>query len=397
MSSLAQIIAVTALNLRTLSQRRGNSLVIVLGIAGVVAVLISVLSMTTGFRRTMAAGAQPDRAIVLTRGAESESASALSRESVLAIAAAPGILRNSDGKPLLSAELLAMAPVTRKADGADAFVTLRGVGPQAFGVRNELRLVRGRMLRPGVRELLAGTAARMQFAGLDVGDVVRLGDSDWTVVGNFTSGGSSHDSSLLVDADTMQSAYRVKVFNSVTVRLASPDAFSAFKDAITAMPGVIAEARREADYVASAALPLNRMLNFVAYAIGGIMAIGALFGALNTMYSAVSTRSVEIATLRAIGFSGSAVVVSVFVEASLLALAGAALGVLLVYAGFDGRVVSTVGDTVGNNPQLVYALSVTPALMATGVALACVIGLAGGLFPAVRAARLAVAVALRAR
>ena len=397
MSSVTQIVAVTALNLRALAQRRGNSLVVVLGIAGVVAVLISALSMTSGFRRTMSAGGQPDRAVVITRGADSQIASSLSRDDVLQIASAPGIRRSADDKPQLSAELVMMAPVIRKSDGADAFVALHGVGPQGFEVRSDLHLLEGRLPRSGLREVLAGRAAKAQFVGLDLGENVRLGDGDWAVVGVFDSNGSSLESALIVDADTMLSAYRLKAFNTVLVKLSSPAAFGPFKDALAAMPGLVVETQREPDYLASASAPFNRMLNLVAYAVGGIMAVGALFGALNTMYSAVNMRSAEIATLRAIGFSGNAVVVSVFVEALMLALVGAALGVLLVYVGFNGRTISTVGDTVGYNPQIIYPLSITADLVLIGVALACAVGFLGGLFPAVRAARLPVATALRAK
>ncbi len=376
-------------------QRRGSSLVIVIGIAGVVAVLISVLSMTTGFRRTMTAGAQPDRAIVLTRGAEAEYLSGLSIENVTGHRCR---FRHRT-RPRGQAGLICRDSRSRS---SGALIRRRrcvrdtaGVGPDVLNVRREMKLISGRMFEPGLREVLAGKGAQSQFVNLQIGESVRLGDGDWKVVGHFASDESALESSLLVDAQTMQSAYRQKHFNTVTVRLTSPAAFTAFKDAITSTPGLVAEARREADFVQSSSQPLNRMLNLVAYAIGAIMAIGALFGALNTMYSAVSTRSVEIATLRALGFGPAAVVTSVFVEALLLALAGAVLGVVLVYIGLDGRVVSTIGDSIGNNPQLVYSLSVTPGLVATGVAIACVIGLAGGLYPAVRAARLPVATALR--
>jgi putative ABC transport system permease protein len=397
MKSVAQIIAVTALNLRALTQRRGNSLVIVLGTAGVVAVLISVLSMTSGFRRTVEAGGQPDRVVVQTRGAYSDVMSAISRDNVRVIASAPGIRKSADGKPLLSTEVVMMAPVIRKSDGSDAFVTLRGVGELGFLVRDDLQLLAGRLPRPGVREVVVGASARRQFAGLEPGNEVRLGDGDWSVVGVFTSDGSAHESTVIADSETMLSAYRLNVFNIVVVRLDSADSFTAFKDSLTAIPGLSLEALREPDYLAAASLPVNRMLNLVAYTIGAIMAVGALFGALNTMYSAVSVRSAEIATLRAIGFNGTAVGVSVLVEALILALAGAALGVLLVYVGFSGRVISTTGSMVGNNVQVIFSLAITTHLVLTGIALACAVGLLGGLFPAVRAARQPVATALRAK
>jgi putative ABC transport system permease protein len=397
MKTVAQMLAVTALNLRALAQRRGNSLVIVLGTAGVVAVLISVLSMSSGFRRTIEGGGQPDRAIVQSRGVFSDVLSAISRENVRAIAGASGISQSADGKPLLSAEVVMMAPVIRKSDGSDAFVTLRGVGEQGFLVRNDLHLVAGRLPRSGIREVIVGAGARAQFSGLDLGDRVQLGDGDWAVVGVFASNGSAHESSVIADAETMVSAYRLQVFNIVVVRLASVDSLTQLKDSLAAIPGLDVQVVREPDYLAAASLPINRMINLVAYAIGAIMAVGALFGALNTMYSAVSVRSAEIATLRAIGFNGSAVVASVLVESLILALAGAAVGVVLAYAMLNGRVISTTGSMLGNNTQVIYALSITTDLVLVGVALACAVGFLGGLFPAVRAARLPVATALRAK
>ncbi len=266
-----------------------------------------------------------------------------------------------------------------------------------FAVRDDLHLLAGRWPRPGVREVVVGVAARKQFAGLELGDEVGLGDGDWTVVGTFETQGSAHESTLIADTEAMLSAYRLKAFNIVVVRLASLDSLAVFRDSLAATPGLVVDVLPEPEYLESQSLAFSRLLNFVAYAIGGIMAVGALFGALNTMYSAVSTRSAEIATLRAIGFSGSAVVVSVFVEALVLALVGAGLGVLLVYAGFNGHTISTVANTVGNDAQVVFSLSITTDLVLIGVALACAVGFLGGLFPAVRAARLPVATALRAK
>ncbi|MEJ1965174.1 MAG: ABC transporter permease [Gammaproteobacteria bacterium] len=397
MKTLPQIIAVTSLNLRAIAQRRGNSLVIVLGTAGVVAVMVAVLSMTSGFLRTMSAGGEQDRVVLQTRGAYSEGMSSLSRENVKSIELAPGIRKGADGKALVSAELVTLMPVIRKSDGEDAFVNLRGIEPQGFALRPELRLIAGRLPRSGVREVVVGAAAQKQFAGLEPGDEVRSGDGDWTVVGVFQSGGSAYESTLIADAEAMLSAYRLTTFNTVIVRLASADSFDVFRDAITAIPGLTVDVQREPDYLAAASEPFRKLLNLVACALGGIMAVGALFGALNTMYSAVSMRSAEIATLRAIGFGGSAVVTSVFVEALLLALLGAAIGVLLVYVGFDGRTISTVGNYIGNSPQIVYSLSISPHLALIGILFACGVGLLGGLFPAVRAARLPVAAALRAK
>jgi putative ABC transport system permease protein len=395
MSIKTQIAAVTLLNLRTIPQRLGNSLVIVIGIAGVVAVLIAVLAVVSGFRQTISNTGRADRAIVLTRGATSESASSIARESLIAIASAPGVASNAAGKPLVSAELLAMALLTKKADGSDAFVTVRGVGPEAFGIRREMRLVEGRMFQPGLRELIVGKSAQIQFSGLTVGDRVRLSDGEWAVVGVFSSGGDSRESELFADSGSLLSAYRRNAFNSVTVQLASERSLASFKDALMQNPQLVVDIWREDEYFSSLSQPLNRVLKLIAYGIGFIMSIGAVFGALNTMHFAVRARSVEIATLRAIGFGGVAIVVSILVEAVLLAQVGAMLGVLIVYLGFDGRTISTIGDTVGNNPQLVYSLAIEPGLAMLGIALACAIGLVGGLLPALRAAQVPLARALR--
>ena len=395
MSIATQISAVTVMNLRTLPQRAGNSLVIVTGIAGVVGVLVAVLAISSGFMRTIAMTGRADRAILLTRGAPSEAASSVSRESLVAITSAPGIARAADGKPLVSAEIIEMALLSKKSDGSDAFVTLRGIGPEGFAVRRELRLVAGRMFRPGMRELLVGKAAQLQFAGLRIGDSVRLSDGAWTVVGVFSSDGNSHESELLCDAEVMLSAYRRNAFNSATALLGTEQAFEPFKADLMANPQLVIDVWREQEFFASQSQPLNRMLALVAYGLGGIMAIGAVFAALNTMYFAVRARSTEIATLRAIGFGGSGIVISVLVESVLLALVGAGVGVAVVFVLFDGQTISTIGDTVGNNPQLVYSLAITPALVLAGATLGCVIGLVGGLFPAIRAATLPVAAALR--
>jgi putative ABC transport system permease protein len=394
MSAITQIAAVSLLNLRNIPQRIGTSLVIVIGIAGVVAVLISVLSMSIGFRKTIDNSARADRAIVLSQGADSEAGSSLSRANVLSIVDTPGIKKDISGKPIVSAEILIAAPVARKGDQAEAYVTLRGVGPKAFALRPEFKLVAGRMFQPAVHELLVGKSALAQFSGLEVGDHITLREGEWTVVGVFTSEGNSHESELIADADTVVSAYAWNFYNSLTVQLDSPESLGAFKDALTTNPALVIDVKSEPEYFATVSKPLNRMLNLVAYTIGGIMAIGALFGALNTMYSAVSSRSTEIAMLRAIGFGGGAVVVSVLIEALALALLGAVIGVVLAYFGFNGHAISTIGGTVGNS-QLVYSLTVSPALIAMGMALACTIGFVGGIFPAIRAARLPVAAALR--
>jgi len=249
------------------------------------------------------------------------------------------------------------------------------------------------MFQRGLRELIVGRGAEAQFKGLDVGSHIALRGSDWTIVGAFTSHGDSHESELLADAETVLSAYRRNLFQSVVVLLDSRDSFDTFKSALTTNPQLSVAVMRERDYYALQSQRMSTLLAFVAYVVGGIMAVGALFGALNTMYSAVSVRSREIATLRAIGFGAAAVVLSVLIEAMLLSVMGALIGAGLAWLFFNGNVVSTLGS---NFTQVVFRLAVTPALVVLGVLWACAIGLIGGLFPAIRAARLPVATALRA-
>jgi putative ABC transport system permease protein len=394
MRALAQVVAVTAVGLRSIPYRLGNSLVIVIGIAAVVAVLISVLAMSAGFQRTALGGARPDRAIVLSRGAESESTSSLSRDNVAAVLAAPGIRKGVDGKPIASAEVVLVAPVARKSTGVDAYVTLRGVGEQHFDLRRELQLVSGRMFNPGLHELIVGQAALAQFAGLEVGNSIRLHDGEWTIVGVFAGGDSVRESEVLSDAQTVLSSYKLDTFSSVSVLLADARSLATFKDALSFRPGLSVQVLSEPQYLAMVSRSINRLLRVVAYAIGTIMAIGALFGALNTMYSAVASRSSEIATLRALGFNSNTVLVAILIEALLLAALGAGAGIAIAYLGFDGRAISTLGGSRWDS-QVVYSLTITPALVAIATAVACGIGLLGGLFPAFRAAHASVVESLR--
>lgn len=390
---MRQIIAVTAATLRNVPNRLGSSIVVVIGITGVVAVLLSVLALANGFRNTIENTSSADRAIVLSRGAESEAGSNIARAWVTLIADAPGIARR-DGSALASAETLVTAPIARKSDGLDAYVTLRGVGPNGLAVRPEIKLIAGRTFQPAVHELIVGKAAHSRFAGLELGNRISLQGGDWTVVGIFESGGNAHESSLLADSETVVSAYRMQTFQSVSVKLESPEKFAAFKDALTKNPTLDVDVWRESEYVAKVSRPLHHMLNFVAFFIGGIMAVGALFGALNTMYSAVSSRSSEIATLRAMGFNRSTVVISILVEALSLCAIGATLGALIAFEFFNGHAVSTIGG-MANGSQLVYELKITPATVALAVGVALSLGLLGGLFPAIRAIRMPIPSALR--
>jgi putative ABC transport system permease protein len=393
MSSLRQISLISAMNLRSVPQRLGTSLVIVIGIAGVVAVMLSVLAMSMGIMKTLSDTGRDDRAVVLRSGSAAELASALSRDQGNTIMDAPGVKRDAEGKPIASAETITVVDLPTAGGDSWANVTVRGVGPKLFEVRPEVKIVQGRMFRPAVHELVVGTRAITQFPSLALGKSIRFTGGQWDIVGVFESDGGRHESEIFGDAETVMSAVRRNGYQPVTVLLESRDSFDAFKNALTTNPTLSVDVKRESDYLAEQSRPIARVLSIIAYVVGGIMAVGALFGALNTMYSAVSARGKEIATLRALGFGATPVVISVFVEAVMLALLGGALGCLAAWLFFDGNIVSTSGGQVA---QIVFALTLTPGLMAVGVIWAFAIGIIGGLFPAVRAARLPVATALRA-
>jgi putative ABC transport system permease protein len=388
-----QITAVIGMSLQTLPQRIGASSVIVIGIAGVVAVLVSVLAMGAGFRHTLADSGRADRVIILRGGSDAELNSNLTRSDVDTISNAPGLAKDSGGKALLSSELVTVVNVPKLDTGTDANVTLRGVGLKLTEVRPELKIVAGRMFRPAVRELIAGAGAAKQFRGLTVGSVLHLRNADWSVTGVFTSNGDVHESELLADVDTVGSSIERNGYSSAVGLLTGAAEFGRFKDALTTDPQLKVDVQREPDYYAAQSKALTKAINIVGKTVAIIMAIGAMFGALNSMYSAVAARGLEIATLRAIGFGALPVLVSVMIEALLLSLLGGIIGASLAWLFFNGHSVSTLG---GAFAQVVFQLTVTRALIITGIVWACVIGLVGGLFPALRAARLPVAEALRA-
>jgi putative ABC transport system permease protein len=390
---LKQLLAVILMSLQTLPQRIGASSVIVIGIAGVVAVLISVLAMGVGFRHTLADSSRADRVIIIRGGSDTELSSNLTRSDVDIVANAPGLAKGSRGEPLLSNEIVTVVNVPKVDTGTDANVTLRGVGLKLTEVRPELKVISGGMFRPAVRQLIAGAGAAKQFRGLVVGNVLHLRNADWTVTGVFTSNGDVHESELLADVDTVGSSIERPGYSSVVALLSSPADFDTFKAALTTDPQLKVSVQRETDYYAAQSKQLTQTINIVGNTVAIIMAIGAMFGALNTMYSAVAARGLEIATLRAIGFGASPVLVSVMIEALLLSLFGGIIGASLAWLFFNGHSVSTLG---GAFAQVVFKLRVTQSLIVTGIIWACIIGLLGGFFPALRAARLPVAEALRA-
>jgi len=390
---LSQVVTVTGLNLRTVGQRLGASLAAAVGVAGVVAVFVTTLSIAEGFRRTLVSSASPDTAIVLRSGSDSEMMSGLQREMTNIIAEKPGVARNAQG-PVASAELYVVADIPKKSTGTDANVPLRGVQPAAFEVRRELKIVQGRRFEPGRAEVIVGKAASQEFAGLDLGSKLHFGESEWTVVGIFTAGGSVAESEIWCDVGVLQPAYkRGTSFQAVYAKLQSPQAFDDFKDNLTRDPRLDVKVIREADYYAEQTRTINGIITGLGYLIAVLMAVGAVFGAINTMYSAVASRTREIATLRALGFRGGPVVISVLAESLLLALAGGILGAAISYFAFNGFQTATMNWS--SFSQVAFSFAVTPRLLVQGLVYSLLMGLIGGLFPAIRAARLPVATALR--
>lgn len=388
---LRQIFAVTAMNLRGMRARLAASSVVVIGLAAVVGVLVAVFTMAGGLQGTLLENGRADRAIVLRTASTYEAGSTLPLDTAAYVAAAPGVVRASDGELAVTSDVLVSVNWPRREDGSLVGLQVRGVAPRAFAVRPEIELVEGRLFMPGLREVVVGRNAQTEFAGLTLGDRVKLRNSEWTIVGVFTSG-NAVESGFLTDADTLASAYQRGYVNSVTARLESPAAFDAFAAALTSNPALTVDVFREPDYFALASEDLANLFFFVTYVVCSIMAAGALVGAGNTMYSAVSARAVEIATLRALGFGAAGVVVSVLAESLLLALLGAAVGSAIAWAIFSGNTISIGGGT----GSIVTQLAFTPATIVTGFTWAGAVALLGALFPAVRAARLPVATALRA-
>ena len=393
MSGLNQIFAVTWLNLRTLPQRMGSSVVAVVGVAAVVLVFAAVLSMGKGFERTMIAAGSDDTAIIMRSGSTSELTSGLSNEQVLIVADAPGVLKDGD-TAMLSAELYVIVDVKKKSTNTDSNVPFRGVQPGAFDVRNGVRLVEGRLFEEGKNEILVGRSAQQEFAGLETGATIQFGQSSWDVVGVFEANGSVSESELWTDVRVLQGAYRRgNSFQSARVRLQGPDSIEALRTALEEDPRIDPDVMTEKEYYSSQAEPLSRFIRLIGYPLTFLMAIGAIFGALNSMYSSVSVRGKEIATLRALGFGPLSVLLSTMVESTLLALVGGLIGGAIAFLVFNGFQVSTLNGA--SFSQVVFDFAVTPDLLIDGLKAALIIGVIGGLFPAIRAARLPVAQALR--
>ncbi|MGH8116108.1 MAG: ABC transporter permease [Rhodanobacteraceae bacterium] len=385
-------LSVTGVGIATLPSRWGASSVIVIGIAGVVGVLVALLAMGEGFQATLKGTGSDDTVMVMRAGSQAELNSVIDHDSTVLIQQAPGVAKDAQGHPIASPELVVVASLPKKSNGLDANVEIRGVGDQAWALRPNVKIIAGRKFKQGLRELDVGKGAAQQFTHTDIGSTITLNNQVWNVVGEFDSG-DALDSEMWGDADVVASTYRRgSSRTSVTAKLDDAKSFDKFKTALSTDPRVKVDVKTTRAYYTDQSANLSKLIKILGTTIAVIMAIGALFGALNSMYAAVSTRSREIATLRALGFSGSPVVVSVMLETMLLAFAGGVLGALLAWVIFNHYTVSTLG---ANFSQIVFQFKVSPALLWTGLKWALAIGFIGGLFPAVRAASLPVTTALR--
>jgi len=386
---LSQTAAITSLNLKSIPERWGASLVIIVGLAGVVAVFTALLAMAEGFQSTLKSAGRADVAMVLRGGSDAELNSALLRDQATLIKQAPGIRKDDDDQPLASAEMIVIAELAKKGDRSGSNVTVRGIGPKGMKLRPQVKIGEGRMFETGKRELIVGRGVSRQFDGARVGEALRFRGSDWTVVGVFDSG-DANESELWCDVEVAQSSFNRQGFSSVRAALDGP--ITTFKDALSADPRLSVDVQTEQDYYSGQTKQFRATIGVLAGVVTAIMGLGAIFAALNTMYAAVAARAREIATLRAIGFGGLPVVLSVMIESLVLALVGGAIGAAIAYVLFNGFSVSTLGQ---NFTQVVFAFKVTPALVVRGLVIAVIIGMIGGFLPAIRAARMPVTTALR--
>jgi putative ABC transport system permease protein len=392
-SGIKQMLAVTALNLRTIPSRLASSAVSIIGIACVVVVLVSVLSIASGFSAALQGAGSDVRAIVMRSGADSEMTSGLGGPEVDLIKQAAGILREGQ-TPIASAELFVILNVPKRTTGTDANVPMRGIEPSAMRVRPEVSITEGRMFEFGTNEAIVGRGADSQFAGLGVGDELRSGQVSWKIVGTFEQDGGAAESEIWCDARTLQGAYRRgNSYQSVLVRLENSQSFNSLKDSLTTNNQLNVNVRRETEYYQAQSRVMTGLIQGIGFGIATLMGIGAVFGAVLTMYTAVAARTREIATLRALGFNRISVIVSVLGESLALGAIGGAIGGALAYIAFNGYQTSTMNFSTFS--QVAFAFAVTPALLVTGLIYALMLGLLGGLFPAIRAARMPIPSALR--
>jgi putative ABC transport system permease protein len=392
-NALAQIAAVTTMNLRNLSSRLTSSVVALIGIAGVVTVLIGVLSIGEGFRAVLDRSGRDDVAIVLRSGATDEMGSGLTQEQIRIINDAPQIARDADAA-IASPELYVIVDVPLRTSGSASNVPLRGVGPQAPKLRQGFQIIEGQPFTPGKFEVIVGRGAAAEFNQLAVGGKLRWGTTDWTVTGIFADRGSVAESEIWTDASVLQNAYnRGPTYQSNRVQLTNAGAFQAFKDQLTTDPRLNVRLFTEREYYEEQSRQLVELVRTIGVAIAVLMGLGAMFAALNTMYSAVSARTREIATLRALGFGRTPVIISVLIEALIIGVVGGLIGMVIAYFTFNGVRASTLN--FASFSQITFAFTVTPTLMALAVSYALILGFIGGLLPSLRAAKLPITTGLR--
>ncbi len=381
-------------NVRSVRERWPSTLVAILGIAGVVAVFVAVLALAKGFHSAMVESGSPQNVMIRRAGSNSEMESAVTLDQVKAVSNAEEIAKNAAGAPLVSPEVVVIAAFKHRKSDADALAQVRGVSPMAMEVRPNLKLAEGRFLEPGLAELVVGKAASGMYVGFNLNSKIKFGGREWTVVGILDGRGSAYDSEVWADTTVLQQTFSrpENIFSSVTVRMTSREAFEALKDRITSDPRLTVQADRESDYYAKQSELLTFVILFLGVMVASIMAVGAIFGALNVLLSSVSARSREIATMRALGFSPLAVVLSMTFESLFVAFLGGILGCIVILP-INGLTTSTINWQTFS--QLAFAFRVTPELLVGGVLFALVMGFIGGLVPSVRAARLPVASALR--
>lgn len=390
---IAQTMAVTSLGIRNIPQRLGASFVAIVGIAGVVIVFVAVLSIGEGFKAAMTVAGSPSRALVMRSGADSEMTSGIGGTEAEVIKQAPGLLRDGN-RPIASAELYVLVDLNKRSTQTAANVPLRGVEPTAMQVRDEIKVVEGRMFQFGTNEAIVGRAAVRQFSGADLGSEIKSGELTLKIVGIFTAEGSVAESEIWADTRLLQGVYRRgNSYQSVLARLDSPASFDAFKNWLSTNPQLNVQVRRENEYYSAQSTTMTSLIQGIGYAIAALMGIGAVFGAILTMYTAVASRTREIATLRALGFNTGSVLVSVLTESMALAVLGGVIGGIVAYLGFNGYQTATMNFQTFS--QVAFAFAVTPALLVQGLSYAIAMGFIGGLLPAIRAARLPIASALR--
>lgn len=381
-------------NVRSIVARWPSTLVAVLSIAGTVGVFIVMLAMAQGFRSTLISSGSPQNALILRGGANTEMMSVVLLDQARVIADAPGVARSASGDPLVSAEVVVIGAFPLVSSGFDANSQIRGVSPRALEVRPDVRILKGRFIESGLTEIVVGKNVPGTYRGFELGSTVDFGGGRWTVVGVFDAGGSAFDSEVWCDASVLNQIYNrpENIFQSATVRLASVDDFQKFKDAITTDPRLTFDVFREATFYAEQSRMISTIIRVLGFLVAGIMAVGAVFAALNTMYSAVAARSAEIGTLKALGFSPANIVTSFLVESIFIALSGGAIGCLAALP-FNGFTTGTLNWS--SFSYLAFSFRVTPMVLVSGILFSLVMGVVGGIPPAVRAARVPVIIALR--